>query len=61
MRDEMGIAGGVEKLQWMFTGTFLVMLTAVPLFGWVAKRFPVRRFLPYVYFFFIGNLFYYLS
>ncbi len=56
MRDEMGIAGGVEKLQWMFTGTFLVMLAVVPLFGWVVRRFPVRRFLPYVYFFFIGNL-----
>jgi len=56
MRDEMGIAGGVEKLQWMFTGTFFVMLAAVPLFGWVTKRFPVRRFLPLVYFFFISNL-----
>jgi len=56
MRDEMGIAGGVDKLQWMFTGTFLVMLAAVPLFGWVAKRFPVRQFLPYVYYFFIANL-----
>ncbi|MDX1707466.1 MAG: MFS transporter [Desulfobacterales bacterium] len=57
MRDEMGIAGGVEKLQWMFTGTFLVMLAAVPLFGWLVRRFPVQRFLPCVYFFFIGNLF----
>ncbi len=56
MRDEMGIAGGVDKLQWMFTGTFLVMLAAIPLFGWVAKRFPVRQFLPYVYYFFIANL-----
>lgn len=56
MRDEMGIAGGVDKLQWMFTGTFLVMLTAVPFFGWLAKRFPVRQFLPYVYYFFIANL-----
>jgi AAA family ATP:ADP antiporter len=56
MRDEMGIAGGVDKLQWMFTGTFLAMLAAVPFFGWVAKRFPVRRFLPYVYYFFIANL-----
>lgn len=56
MRDEMGIAGGVDKLQWMFTGTFVVMLAAVPLFGWVAKRFPVRQFLPYVYYFFIANL-----
>ena len=56
MRDEMGIAGGVDKLQWMFTGTFLVMLASVPLFGWVAKRFPVRQFLPYIYYFFIANL-----
>ena len=56
MRDEMGIAGGVDKLQWMFTGTFVVMLAAVPLFGWVARRFPVRQFLPYVYYFFIANL-----
>jgi AAA family ATP:ADP antiporter len=56
MRDEMGIAGGVNKLHWMFTGTFLVMLAAVPLFGWVAKRYPVSRFLPYVYYFFIADL-----
>jgi len=25
MRDEMGILGGVENLQWMFTGTLLAM------------------------------------
>ena len=56
MRDEMGIAGGVDKLQWLFTGTFLVMLAAMPLFGWVARRFPVRQFLPYVYYFFIADL-----
>jgi AAA family ATP:ADP antiporter len=56
MRDEMGIAGGVDKLQWMFTGTFLSMLAVVPLFGWLAKRFSVRRFLPVVYYFFIADL-----
>jgi ATP:ADP antiporter, AAA family len=56
MRDEMGIAGGVEHLQWMFSGTFLVMLSVVPLFGWLTRRFAPRRFLPYVYYFFIGNL-----
>jgi AAA family ATP:ADP antiporter len=56
MRDEMGIAGGIDKLQWMFSGTFLVMLAAVPLFGWVTKRFAVRQFLPYVYYFFIADL-----
>lgn len=56
MRDEMGIAGGVENLQWMFTGTFLVMLAVVPFFGWVTSRYPRKQFLPYVYGFFITNL-----
>ncbi len=56
LRDAMGIAGGVEKLQWLFTATFLAMLAAVPLFGWATSRLPRRRFLPYVYAFFIANL-----
>ena len=33
LRDEMGIAGGVRNLQWLFTATFVVMLAAVPVFG----------------------------
>jgi len=56
MRDEMAIAGGVDKLRWMFSGTFVVMLAAVPLFGWVARTYAPGRFLPYVYYFFIANL-----
>ena len=56
LRDEMGIAGGVENLQWLFTGTFVAMLLAVPVFGAVVARFPRRRFVPLVYRFFILNL-----
>jgi len=56
MRDEMGIAGGVQNLQWLFTGTFFAMLAVVPIFGWVTRRYPVRKFLPYVYYFFIVNI-----
>ena len=56
MRDEMGVAGGVENLQWLFTGTFVVMLAAVPLFGWLTSRFQRSRFMPAVYLFFIFNL-----
>lgn len=56
LRDEMGIVGGVDQLQWLFTGTFLAMLGAVPLFGWVAARFPRRTFLPVVYAFFALNI-----
>lgn len=62
MRDEMGILGGVENLQWLFTGTLLAMTAAIPLFGWISSRFPRRQFLPYVYSFFISMLvlFYFL-
>lgn len=56
MRDAMGIAAGVEQLHWLFTATFLAMLAAVPLYGWLTSRLPRRRFLPAVYGFFIGNL-----
>jgi AAA family ATP:ADP antiporter len=56
LRDEMGVAGGVKNLQWLFTATFLVMLAAVPLFGAVVARLPRRRFIPLVYHFFVLNL-----
>lgn len=56
LRDEMGILGGVNKLQWVFTGTFLAMLIAVPIFGALAARLPRRRLLPSVYYFFVLNL-----
>jgi AAA family ATP:ADP antiporter len=56
IRDEMGIAGGVEHLQWMFSATFFSTLAIVPLFGWVTRRFAAKQFLPYVYSFLIVNL-----
>ena len=56
LRDEMGIAGGVRNLQWLFTATFAVMLAAVPLFGAVVARLPRRRFIPLVYHFFVANI-----
>lgn len=56
LRDEMGIQGGVENLQWVFTGTFVVMLLAVPVFGWSVRRYSRSRLVPRVYYFFIINL-----
>ena len=46
LRDEMGIAGGVRNLQWLFTATFLVMLAAVPLYGALVARVARRLFIP---------------
>jgi len=56
LRDEMGVAGGVRNLQWLFTGTFLAMLAAVPLYGALVARVARRRFIPLVYHFFVANL-----
>ncbi|HLF22494.1 MAG TPA: MFS transporter, partial [Burkholderiales bacterium] len=56
LREEMGIAGGVQALPWTFTATFLAMVAVVPLFGWITKRFARAVFLPLVYLFFIVNL-----
>ena len=33
----------------LFTGTFVVSLVVIPLFGWCATRFPRRRLVPIVY------------
>jgi len=56
LRDEMGIAGGVHNLPWLFTATFIVMLAVVPVFGAVVARLPRRRFIPLVYHFFVANI-----
>jgi AAA family ATP:ADP antiporter len=56
IRDEMGIIADVEKLHWLFTATFVAMLLVVPLFGYLTSHLQRRRFLPYVYYFFIANI-----
>ncbi|MGV6395705.1 NTP/NDP exchange transporter [Pseudomonas caspiana] len=56
IREAMGIQGDVENLQWLFTATFVVMLIAVPLFGWLNSRVPREQFVDWVFGFFIVNL-----
>ena len=56
IRESMGIAAGVDNLQWLFTLTFTVMLVAVPLFAWLSSRVPRLRFIDWVYGFFAINL-----
>ena len=56
IRDEMGIAGGVRNLPWLFLGTLLGMLLVHPLFTALVSRLPRRLFIPISYTFFAVNL-----
>jgi ATP:ADP antiporter, AAA family len=56
LRDQMGIAGGVKNLPWLFTATFVTLLVAQPLYGALVARLPRARFIPIVYHFFVANL-----
>ncbi|HKS86318.1 MAG TPA: MFS transporter [Pseudolabrys sp.] len=56
LRDQMGLAGGVKNLPWLFTATFVTLLVAQPLYGALVARLPRARFIPIVYQFFVINL-----
>ena len=56
VRETMAVEGGVQNVPWLFSSTFVVMLAVTPVFGWVASRFPRRKFLPWVYYFFVINI-----
>ncbi len=56
IRDEMGVAGGVRNLPWLFLGTLVGMLLVHPLFTALVSRMPRGRFIPLSYTFFAVNL-----
>lgn len=56
LRDQMGIAGGVRNLPWLFTATFVSLLVAQPLYGVLVAKLPRVKFIPIVYHFFVANL-----
>jgi ATP:ADP antiporter, AAA family len=56
IRDEMGVAGGVEHLQWLFTGTLAAMIAVNPAFAALVARLPRVRFIAVTYRFFLVNL-----
>ncbi|MGE4338128.1 MAG: MFS transporter, partial [Pigmentiphaga sp.] len=56
IRDELGVAGGVQNLPWLFTGTLLAMLVASPLFALAVRNLPRRQFITLAYRFFAANL-----
>lgn len=61
VRESMAIMGGTHNIPWLFTGTFVAMLLVTPIFGFVASRYPRKKFLPWVYYFFIFNILIFFS
>ena len=56
IRDQMGVAGGPNNLQWLFTGTLLGMVALNLPFAYLVKTLPRRRFIPLTYRFFALNI-----
>jgi len=56
IRDQMGVAGGVNNLQWLFSGTLVGMLLLNLPFSWLVKTFPREKFIAISYRFFAANI-----
>ena len=56
IRDQMGVAGGVNNLQWLFTGTLIGMLVLNLPFSYLVKTFPRQKFISISYRFFAANI-----
>jgi AAA family ATP:ADP antiporter len=56
VRDEMAVRLGTQQLKWLFTATFLAMLAATPVFGWLASVLRRAILVPATLGFFALNL-----
>ena len=56
IRDEMGVAGGVKNLPWLFTGTLIAMLVLNVPFGALVRALPRVSFIAITYRFFALNI-----
>ena len=56
IRDDMGVAGGVQNLPWLFTGSLAGMLLANPPYAYLVSRMPRARFVSWAYRVFAANL-----
>lgn len=56
IRDQMGVAGGVKNLPWLFMGTLACMLLLNLPYSAIVKALPRSRFVPLTYRFFAASL-----
>jgi ATP:ADP antiporter, AAA family len=56
IRDEAGVAGGVDNLPWLWTGTLIAVSLSNPAFAALVARLPRVKFVSWSYRFFALNL-----
>ena len=56
IRDQMGVAGGLNNLPWLFTATLVGMILLNVPFAALVKALPRSRFIPITYRFFAANI-----
>jgi AAA family ATP:ADP antiporter len=56
IRDDMGVAGGLDNLPSMFTASMVTLLVINALFGYLVAKYTRRHFILYAYRFLILNL-----
>jgi ATP:ADP antiporter, AAA family len=56
LREEMGLAAGLDNLPRMYLATLAGTVVVAPCFGWLVRRYRRETFLPLVYRFFAVNL-----
>lgn len=56
IRDEAGVAGGVDNLPWLWTGTLIAVSISNPAFAALVARLPRVKFVSWSYRFFALNL-----
>jgi len=56
IREQMGVAGGVNNLKWLFAGTLAGMILLNLPFAYIVKTLPRSRFIPLTYRFFAANI-----
>jgi AAA family ATP:ADP antiporter len=61
IRDEIGLAGGLDNLPWLVTGTLVGMMIVNPPFSALMARLPRARFIAVTYRFFTLNLILFLA
>jgi AAA family ATP:ADP antiporter len=56
VRDTMATVFGVQALQDLFTGTFVITLICAPIFAWCAAKVKLARLLPGVFWVLLSNI-----